>query len=725
MSDVTARDSLSALLNPASIAVVGASPKGGPGLRILRNTAAMGFAGPLHAVNPNYPEIEGHECFPALGALPAPPDCVVIAVPAKAVTGVLEEAGGLGVGAALVVSEGFADAGSEEGRALQSKLAQVARAHGIAVAGPNCMGITSLVHGFANTFSDVAKGTAPGGISVVSQSGGLLNATAELGNNRNAGFNYLISGGNEAVVDTADYIDYLADDEGTRVIACILEGIVDGGRFRAAIERAARLKPVVVLKLGRSERGQKAALAHTGTLAGRSEAYRALFKQNGIAGVDSIDALIETAMLFARAPLPKGDGVAMLMVSGGATAMTCDLGDAAGIDFPEFSPATNQALQDILGVSHPFANPMDTVGMPRLARDDNLTACVKVMLEDDNIDLIGLVIAMRDAGNPNHETLLAQLAALAKTANKPIMALAFASNSLTGHWRTFAEDQGLPIAEDIEGGLKAVRKLVDYALFRKRIEGRASAQAADKGAPLALDLPVGRASLTEYESKRILAAAGIPVTRESLTMSADEAVEAAADIGYPVVLKVQSPDIVHKSDAGGVHLGAKGPDEVRAAYGKIMASAAAAHAGAAIDGVLVQEMIDGGVEFILGMNRDQQFGPLLMCGLGGVFVELFEDVALRYPPLTPDDARLMIAELKGARILRGYRGQGRGDIDALTAAMVAFARFVEQTDGLFEAIDINPLFVLPEGRGVRAADALMVPAKDIPRDTPEARSQSA
>ena len=711
-----AKNSLSALLNPASIAVVGASGKGGPGLRILRNTGAMGFAGPLYAVNPNYPELEGHECFPALDALPQPPDCVVIAVPAKAVTGVLEEAGRLGVGAALVVAEGFADAASDEGRALQSKLVHVARAHGIAVAGPNCMGITSLVHGFANTFSDVPKGTRPGGISVISQSGGLLNATAEFGNNRNAGFNYLISGGNEAVVDTADYIDYLADDDGTRVIACILEGIADGGQFRAAIERAARLKPVVVLKLGRSERGQKAALAHTGTLAGQSEAYRALFDQNGIAGVGTIDALIETAMLFARAPLPRGSGVALFMVSGGATALTCDLGDAAGIDFPKFSSATNQALQDILGVSHPFGNPMDTVGMPRLAKDDNLTECVKAMLDDDNIDLIGLVLAMRDAGYPNHEKLLAQLAALAKTANKPIIALAFASNSLTGHWRTFPDDEGLPIAEDIEGGLKAVRKLVDYALFRKRIEGRAPAEAAEEGAPLTLDLPVGRASLTEYESKRILARAGIPVTREKLAMGADEAVEAAADIGYPVVLKVQSPDIVHKSDAGGVYLGAKGAEEVRAAYAKIMANVTVAEASAVIDGVLVQEMIDGGVEFILGMNRDEQFGPLLMCGLGGVFVELFEDVALRYPPLTPEEAREMISELKGARLLSGYRGQVPGDIDALAAAMVAFSRFVQQTDGLFEAIDINPLFVLPEGRGVCAADALIVPAKDISLD---------
>jgi acetyltransferase len=367
---------------------------------------------------------------------------------------------------------------------------------------------------------------------------------------------------------------------------------------------------------------------------------------------------------------------------------------------------------------------MDSVGMPRLARGDNLTECVKVMLDDEGIDLIGLVLAMRDAGYPNHEKLLAQLAALAKTAAKPIIALTFASNSLTGHWRTFPENEGLPIAEDIEGGLKAVRKLVDYALFRKRIEGRAPAQAVDEGAPLSLDLAAGRASLTEYESKRILARAGIPVTRESLAMSADEAVAAAADIGYPVVLKVQSPDIVHKSDAGGVYLGAKGPDEVHAAFGEIMASAAAADASAVLDGVVVQEMVDGGVEFILGMNRDEQFGPLLMCGLGGVFVELFEDVALRYPPLAPDDAHAMIAELKGARLLRGYRGQVPGDIDALAAAMVAFSRFVQQTDGLFEAIDINPLFVLPEGRGVRAADALIVPARDISPNAPQARSQT-
>lgn len=700
--------SIASLLNPKSIAIIGISPKGRTGLGILENTLAVGFKGPIYLINPNYPEIVGRKCYPSIRDLPEAPDKLIVAVPAGAVLSVLEEAHAVGTRAALVVAEGFADANTDEGRARQAKLREFAFAKGMAVAGPNCMGISSLQHGFANSFGDVPKGTQAGGVSVISQSGGLLNAVIELGNNRNVGLNYLISGGNEAVVDNADYIDFLADDPKTKVIACIMEGTKNGRRFRAAIERAVRKKPVVVLKLGRSAAGQKATLAHTGTLAGRDEAFVSLFKQNGVALVESIDQLVETASLFAHVPVPAADRVVMFMVSGGATSMVGDRGEAVGINFPELNPETNKKLQAIIEVDRAFNNPMDTIGMPRLAKGDNLTRVVQTMIDDPEIDVIGFVLGMRLKPAEFHKKMAATLSSIAKKTTKPILIVSFMSNSLTQYWRTSPETEGLGIIEDVEGGLRAVKKLTDYAVFRKKL---ATSKARPAPQPLVLDIARNRTSLTEFESKKILGDFGLPVTQETLATSADGAAKAAAAMGFPVALKIQSPDVMHKSDAGGVVLGVKTAEEASAAYRRILDNVAKVHPKAAIDGVLVQEMVGRGTEMILGMNFDEQLGPLVLCGLGGIFVEVMKDVALRFPPLDADEVGEMLAELKGLKLLQGYRGAPAGDVDALVKAVVAFGEFVARTEGQFAAIDVNPLIVLPKGKGVRIADALIIPAK--------------
>src|SRR6266446_6426734 len=345
-----------ALLKPRSIALVGVSPKGGAGANILNSGQRFDFSIPTWPVNPNYDEIAGHRCYQSLADLPIVPDCVVVALPADAVTDVVREAASLGVRSAYVVSEGFADAADEQGRARQARLAEIARAANMALAGPNCMGIASLNYRFAATMADIPKEALSGGISLVSQSGGLMNSFAELATNRGIGVNYLVSSGNEAVLEMADYIEYLADDPETRVIACIMEGARNGRRFRAAVERASRKKPLVVLKLGRSAFGQRATLAHTGTLAGKHEAFAALFRQNGVALVQSIDALVETAALFDLAPLPHGDRVVMMTVSGGATSLIGDLGEEAGLNFLPIRESTNARIQSILGVERAFGN---------------------------------------------------------------------------------------------------------------------------------------------------------------------------------------------------------------------------------------------------------------------------------------------------------------------------------------------------------------------------------
>jgi acetate---CoA ligase (ADP-forming) len=701
---MTAPLSVEYLLKPRSLAFAGVSPKGGAGAKLLRSAVNAGFAGPLWPVHPNASTIAGIPCAESLAALPGIPDCLVVAVPADAVVPLLRQAANQGIRSAIVVSEGFADATG--GGIRQDELVALARANGMAVAGPNCMGIASLRYDFAATMADIPEGAMAGGISLVSQSGGLLNAIAELAANRGIGLNYLISNGNSAVVEIADYIDYLVADPATKVIACVIEGVGDGRRFRSAVERAARVKPMVVLKLGRSAFGQHATLAHTGTLAGRHEAFAALFRQNAVPPVDSVDALVETAALLAVAPLPKGNGVAVLTVSGGATTLIGDIGESTALRFPEIGARTNLRLRQILGVERNFANPIDTVGMPRLTAAGSMAAVLDALIEDDGIDVIALALGMRMKGADSHENLVRCMAAATKTAGKPLIVISFMSNSLTSLWRGFPEKQGLPIVEDLGRGLRAVRHLIDYAAFRRRV-------AADPKPcewPITVVLPSlpQRLTLTEAESKKILAGAGLPVTKEALARTPDEAVALAARIGSPVALKVQSPDIPHKSDVGGVYLGARTPADIRRAASRVLDNARRSCPNADIHGVLVQELVEDGVEFIIGMVYDEQFGPLITLGAGGVAVEVFKDATVRLPPLSRDEIRAMIADLKSAEQLGRFRGRPARDIAALVDCTLRFAEFCVATDGRFAAIDLNPVIVRAEGLGVRVADALIV-----------------
>jgi acetyltransferase len=620
------------------------------------------------------------------------------------VLGVVSEAAAASIPAVYVISEGFADAANDEGRARQARVVALARKAKIALAGPNGMGVASLNYRFAATMADIPAYAPSGGISLVSQSGGLMNSFAELANNRGIGLNYLISSGNEAVLEMADYIEFLAEDPATAVIACIMEGVKDGRRFRAAVERASPRKPLVVLKLGRSAFGQRATLAHTGTLAGRHEAFAALFRQNGVALVESIDSLLETAALLDIAPLPKGDRVVMMTVSGGATSLIGDLGESAGLNFPPIDGATNARIQQILGVDRAFGNPLDTVGLPRLRREGNISAVAAALIEDEGIDVVGLVLGMRADGWGSHQELVDRMAVAAQGAGKPLLVVSFMGNSLTRHWRGYAKTRGLPLVEDLERGLKAVRRLIDYAAFRRRFRG--PARGVDS---ISLELPAGAEgrTLTEAESKKILAAAGLPVTREQLARDPGEAIRIAAEIGGPVALKIQSPDIPHKSDIGGVHLGARTASEVEAAAREVLDNARRNSPRAAIDGVLVQGMVEDGVEFILGMTYDATFGPLVVCGAGGVTVEIFKDAAVLLPPVTAEDARTALSTLKVSKLLDGFRGSAPRDVDALVDCCVRFGEFVAATDGAFAAIDLNPVIVRARGQGVRVADALI------------------
>lgn len=705
---MSANANLHALLRPRSVAVVGASPKGSTGGRILGNVLGSGFQGAVYPVNPNYTEVRGKPCFPSIDGLPEVPDCVIVALPVSRVLAVIEEAAGMGVPSGIVVAEGFADGDTAAGRRRQAELQRLAAAGGMAVTGPCCMGVASLRYGFANSYFSIPPDAVPGGVSLISQSGGLTNAVTELGASRNIGFNYIISSGNEAVVEMADYIEYLADDPETRVVACIMEGAKDGAKLRRVLAATGRKKPVVVLKLGRTDAGQKATVAHTGTLAGQREAYEALFRETGVAQVDSLDELVETAGLFLHAPVPAGERVVFLTISGGATALISDVNAVAGLQCPALSEATNAKLGEILGVEdRPFNNPIDTVGMPRIEQGDNLTTVLGTLLDDDGIDLVGLALSTKRVHVPTQKKLLDQVAACARTTTKPLFVLSLVSNGLTADCRTFSAETGVPMLEDVTGGMKAVRKLVDHGVFRRKDKPpRMAVESVDFHAP------EGVGALAEHDSKRILARAGITATREGLAETPGQAVEIAADLGHPVALKVQSPDVPHKSDAGGIHLGAATAEEVETAYLRITRNVKAAHPDARIDGVLVQEMVSDGLEVIVGMVHDAQFGPLVMVGLGGIYVEVFKDAAFRLPPLDGEDVREMLAELRGGALLDGLRGGKPRDVDALVDCVVRFGDFVAHNAGRFTAVEMNPVMVRPQGLGVAVADALITMAAE-------------
>jgi len=689
---------LAKLLGPRSVAVVGPNDRGNTGARALKNVMSSGFTGPIYPVNPNYDTLEGLKCYPTLTSLPEVPDSVIISVPVTGALKVVREAEAIGTPSAVLFCDGFIDLGTEEGARRDAELMAIIDRTGMAVQGPNCMG--TLGRRYSSTFGRGPGDVKPGGISIVSQSGGLINAFIELGNNRAIGFNTLISGGNEAVVNAADYLEWLADDSETKVIICIVEGVKDGSRFRAALTKAAHAKPVVVLKLGRSEAGQRATVAHTGSLAGNDAIFAALCRRCGAALVDTVDAALEAAAMFTRVALPRGDNIVIFSTSGGATVLTTDLAAKLGFHFPPLPAKTNHEMQRIFEVEKNFINPFDVTAQPRLARGNNMTRCLEALLADDTFDLIGCVlIVQRDPGGANQH-LLDQTKLVAAKASKPIILFPEA----TMHWREQPVDPGVHVASSLSDGLVALRALLDYATFRRRL---ARVPSDDRPRAPYVTLPSNPQVLTEFESKRLLAAAGLPVTREELVHSADGAVAAARRIGFPVALKVQSSDLMHKSDVGALALGLTGDEDVRRTFKHLLADVGSRQPDARIDGVLVQEMVSEGVEVLLGMKRDPSFGSVVVVSPGGVFVELFEDAAqLGFSPLCADAAEDMVRRSASLEtLLGGFRGRPVADRTALVELIVDFARFIEQLGDDVVAVDLNPVMVRPRGRGVTIVDA--------------------
>jgi acetyltransferase len=698
------------LIDPGTIAVVGASETPGSfGQRTLVNLA--GFSGKVFGVNPKYRETVGFPCLPTLADLPETPDCVVMCVSQSLVEPTLEEAIAVGAGGAIVYASGFAETGRPDRIEAQQRLVDIARRGGIRLAGPNCVGLANVRTGAAMNFmSDcgkMMKGHA-GRVAIVSQSGA-LGYTVLQGMARGVGMSHYLAAGNSSDVDVADFVAALAEDPEVGAIICLFEGVKSGARFLEAARLAdAAGKPLIVYKAGNTATSGKAALSHTGTLVGSVAAYRAALEEAGAIQTDDLEAVLELANFFARNGAPRnGRGVGIMATSGGAGVINADKAEQKGLELPALSPATREALVSVVPDFGSIANPADLTAEV-LKTSSTFSHCLNAFVDDPAFSavVVPLVFA-HDAATGARAPIICEVAAQKKSA----IAAVWMNDWLEGPGSAVLDaDPNVTLFRSADRCFSAIRAWFDWHARRASrpdaAPRRSAANARDNARAIVTAARERGKVLSEQDSKRVLAAYGIKVPRESVASTPDQAAQAARALRYPLVVKIASPDIPHKTEVSGIRLNLKDAQAVRDAARDVLAAAAQHKPLARVDGVSVQEMAPPGVELVLGIQRDAQFGTLVVVGLGGVLVELLGDVSIALAPVTPDKAVAMLSSLKGYRLLTGYRGQPRLDIDSAIDAICCFSEFAADMGEALTEADVNPVIV---GRdGVVAADALLV-----------------
>ncbi|HSQ04211.1 MAG TPA: acetate--CoA ligase family protein [Burkholderiales bacterium] len=693
---------LSALFRPRSIAIVGASQDpakiGGRPVQTLR---ALGYEGTIFPVNARGGEVQGLRAFRAMSELPQPADLALIAVPAVSVPQAIAECGAAGTHTAVVFTSGFAETGAS-GEQLQATLKETAQRAGVRVLGPNCLGAMSFPDRAFATFSIALQGGAvkPGPIGIVSQSGNIGAYLLLLARERGIGLSRWVATGNECDIDVADCLEWMADDPQTRVILCCLETCRNAERLIGAFEAARRMgKPVVVLKAGASIVGQAAAHSHTGAMAGSDAVFGAVFRQFGVLRAARIEELLDIGQAVADLPasgLPRGNRLGIYTLSGGFGVLAADAATTAGLEIPELSRETQRRILELV----PFAgsrNPVDATahvtGQPEL-----FERTLDIVLQDEQIDTLLVFLT----SSPYVERLRTIFESTfrnlrRKYANRLIVVSAHGPETFTA----FLRSEQYVVVDGTDRACTVIGALAQLGAALRRPPAEALSP-----------LPPTRAPRTECAderaAKQLLAGWGIPVVADRLAKTAEGAVDAAVAFGFPVALKIASPDIAHKTEVGGVALDLRTPDEVRRAFDEMMTRVRALAPAARIDGVLVTRMVKDGTETILGVTRDPIFGPVVMFGLGGVFAEVLKDVTFRKAPFDEAEARRMIREIKSFAILDGARGRPRADLSALAAALAALSRLAAAMADNVAEVDVNPFVVLPEGQGALALDALVV-----------------
>jgi len=701
------RQDLTPLLNARSVAIVGISQPDRFGGLLYRNLESFGYRGKIFGVNPRYESLYDMPIYSSLGELPEQPDCVMLAVPNKALVSGLEEVAEAGIRAAVIFANAHSDA-SEDGPSLQARMTEIAETHSMAVCGPNCMGFISLAQRLAITGFETNPGTPAGNITFISHSGSVWDAFLQ--NRRELAFNYIISAGNEMVTTVADYLQFALADETTKAIGLFLETVRDPDTFRAALKEAAEHDiPVVALKTGRSKEGARLTQAHSGALAGEDAAYDALFAHYGVRRVTSLDEMADTLELFSSNTRPPTPYVSAIHDSGGQRALVVDLADTVGIEFAAINEATTARMAAVLEPGLEPINPLDAWGTGNGA-EGIFEECVLALDQDP---ATGLTLFACDLYPMDDESNFYPLIVegLKDRLQKPLIWLAHLSSTTSDAQMKYLRGLSIPILLGTETALRAVAHFVDYAAFQRARAETGKAEKARKADDALLDVatPANLAALRgqleesthpldEHASKQVLAEYGLTATRESRVDNLGAALEAAGKIGFPVALKTAGGDL-HKTEKDGIRLDLPDEEALSTAYRDFEARLGPE--------VLVQEMVPEGVELILGIVNDPQFGPLLTLGSGGIFVEVMKDIRMLMLPTSADRVRAALESLRGAALLRGVRGRPPADLDAVVGAALGLAALARDLGDLVSEIDINPLRALPDRAVV--VDALIVP----------------
>ena len=709
---------LQPLFSPDSVAIIGASGdtetlRG----RLTRALIGHGYDGRVYPVTRSQSEVLGLRAYPTAAAVPEPADLAVILVPAAHVVETLAQCGERGIRAAVVISSGFGEESNEVARARDGELRAVAERFGMVVCGPNSEGIVNPLKPLIATFSPVfhdpnrsfplVVGKARP-IAVSCQSGALTFSFLSRGRDRQLRFTHQVSAGNQTVLEAHDYVEWWLDEGSADIFLIYLEGICRPDRFREVADKAAKAeKPLVVAKVGRSVAGRRAAASHTGALAHAGIIDDAIFRHHGIIRGEDLDHMVDIATAFAFCRLPRGNRVAVITGSGGSAVWMADILSAHGLELPVLEDDIQRRVLALLPSYASAQNPVD--GTAQAIHEVGYARLVEIVRESQRIDVILLIGSL--ANDATAAQRAEELAAITGSTEQPILLSTYTTAS-PGSMAAFAE-AGITCYTSMPSCARAIRALVDYAQFQARRHRPQMAEATPPGVreEVGRALAAAGSVLTETEAKALLAHYGVPRPPEALVTSPEAAAAAATEIGGPLALKIQSPDIIHKTEAGAVALSVIGEVGVREAYQRILAAAKTAHPQAAIHGVLVQAMAPPGREMILGVTRDPDFGPMLMVGLGGIHVEILGDVVFSPVPIGRDQALSLLGDLKGATVLDGVRGAPPADRAALAELIAVLSRFAADHAELIEEIDLNPVVVHPHGQGLTVVDALIVKRK--------------
>ncbi|MCD4753836.1 MAG: acetate--CoA ligase family protein [Anaerolineaceae bacterium] len=681
---------------PKSVAIIGASSNPNKlSFGILKNLTSYGYQGKVYPINPKAKEILNLTCYPSILAVPETVDLAVIVLPAQYILQVLKDCAEKGIRAVTIISGGFKEIGGD-GASLELDLLKIARENSMRLIGPNCVGTVDLHSGLNTSF---INGLPPkGSIAFISQSGAVLGGAVDYLLNKGIGFSHFVSLGNEADITETDMIEYFAGDPKVKAIMIYAESIQDGARFIEVTKKVTPRKPVILIKAGRSEAGARAVSSHTGSLAGSQAAYLAAYKQSGVIFADTLDELYSIASGFESQPLPAGPSVVIITNAGGPAALASDALEAQGMTLANLDQSTMDEIRKHVNPAAQVQNPIDMLGG---ASPEEYKTALEIALKDPNVDAVIPILVPQSLVNSGEVAEVFGKAS--QLSEKPMIACLMGKASLAKAF-DLLKKYNVPAFPFPETCATVLGKMHQYTQIR---EQTSAAEVHLTGDQLKVNQILNKHTthaLGEFETRPILQAYDIPVIPAQFASTPDETLEIAEQIGYPLVMKIVSPNILHKSDSGGIALNLKNVDEVRTAYNNMFATMRKHQPDAVIDGVLIQKMASSGQEVIIGMKRDSNFGPLMMFGLGGIYVELFKDIAFRVAPMTQKDALEMIEETSAGKLLKGIRGNQPSDIDAVVDTLLKLSQLAIDHPQILE-IEINPFLVHEIGKGAVALDA--------------------